>query len=436
MNTATGNLADESLATLSERFARVRAFTEKLSEPLHAEDCCIQSMADVSPTRWHLAHTTWFFETFVLSRLPDYRPENNLFTYLFNSYYNAVGDQFPRDRRGLLSRPTVREVNSYRHAVDEQILELLENGASKHHATLAGVLELGLQHEQQHQELILTDIKHVLSCNPLWPAYREDQFTRAGTLAPLDWIGFEPGIYRIGHENGDFAYDNESPRHRVFLEPFEIADRLVTSGEYEAFVADGGYQRPELWLAEGWGRVGEENWRAPLHWVEHEGQWQEFTLAGLVPLDPRRPVCHVSYFEADAFARWREARLPTEAEWEVASSEAIGPDGSLPGNFVDRLLESDSPIHPAALMADGPSSRQMFGDAWEWTSSSYAPYPGYQPAAGALGEYNGKFMCNQYVLRGGSCATSSDHIRHTYRNFFPTSARWQFTGIRLARDVS
>lgn len=414
-------------ATLAERFTHVRELSKRLREPLEPEDCCIQSMPDVSPTRWHLAHTTWFFEEFVLSRLPGYQPWNDQYTYLFNSYYNAVSVQFPRARRGLLSRPTVGEVMDYREVVDARMQRWLERDELLGDASLPGIVELGINHEQQHQELMLTDIKHVFSCNPLWPVYRAGQLAR-GCSGNTVWTDFDEGMYRIGHEGSGFAYDNESPRHRVVLEHFQIANRPVTCGEYREFVEDGGYQRPELWLAEGWAHVCEQGWRAPLYWVEKDGGTCEFTLAGLVPLDDQRPVCHTCYFEADAFARWRGARLPTEAEWEVASASV-----PVTGNFVEVLMADGEAIHPSARSAAGTGPVKLFGDVWEWTASSYSPYPGYRPAAGALGEYNGKFMCNQYVLRGGSCATPTGHIRRTYRNFFPAHARWQFSGIRLAR---
>ncbi len=320
---------------------------------------------------------------------------------------------------------------AYRDAIEEHMHRLLTSDRFLADEELQSIVELGLNHEQQHQELMLTDIKHVFSCNPLWPVYRE------GTLASSDqtskvkdatWSKFDERIYWIGHSGDGFAFDNESPRHRVFLEAFQLADRLVTCGEYLEFMADGGYRRPELWLSEGWAHVCENDWQAPLYWIAEGNDWREFTLAGLVPLDNQRPVCHVSYFEADAYARWRGARLPTEAEWEVASAQV-----PLNGNFVDSLLGRNAAVHPSAAPDTRTRPAQMFGDVWAWTASSYAPYPGYQPADGPLGEYNGKFMCNQYVLRGGSCATPSDHIRRTYRNFFPASARWQFSGIRLAR---
>jgi ergothioneine biosynthesis protein EgtB len=426
MSTLTRPLSTPRAETLAKRYTRVRELSEELCETLEPEDCCIQSMPDVSPTRWHLAHTTWFFETFVLAKQPGYRPDEDQYAYLFNSYYNTVGEQYPRARRGLLSRPTVRDVRVYRQSVDARMRPLLESDGTGDR-DWAAVVELGLHHEQQHQELMLTDIKHVFSCNPLLPVHRAGEFSTAGP-PPVGWSQFNEGLYWIGHEGDGFAYDNESPRHRVFLESFQIADRLVTCGEYLAFIEDGGYHRPDLWLSEGWQTVQESAWREPLYWTLRDDGWHEFTLAGLVPLDLQRPVCHVSCFEADAFARWAGARLPTEAEWEAAGE--ISP---LVGNFVDRLLPAGRAIHPSAAPVDRSPPAQMFGDVWQWTSSSYAAYPGYRPLPGALGEYNGKFMCNQYVLRGGSCATSSDHIRRTYRNFFPAAARWQFTGIRLAK---
>jgi ergothioneine biosynthesis protein EgtB len=384
-------------------------------------------MPDVSPTRWHLAHTTWFFETFVLSGQPGYAPYDGRFGYLFNSYYNAVGEQFPRDRRGLLSRPSFSEIMAYREYVDRHVISLLTDDYNVP-GSLAPIIELGLQHEQQHQELILTDIKHVFSCSPLWPAYRDGQCSSSTACEADAWLDFEEGLYWIGHQGDGFSYDNETPRHRVFLEAFQLASHPVTCGQYMEFIDDGGYQRPELWLSEGWHIVREHDWEAPLYWVRQDDRWHEFTLAGLKGVDAGRPVCHISYFEADAFARWLGLRLPTEAEWEVAANQV-----SLIGNFADSLLESGSVIHPAAASATSDVPSRMFGDVWEWTASQYVAYPGYRPADGALGEYNGKFMCNQFVLRGGSCATSSDHIRRSYRNFFPPHARWQFSGLRLGR---
>ncbi len=415
------------LANLAERYSHTRQFTEHLCEPLVVEDFVVQSMPDASPTRWHLAHTTWFFETFVLARAEaNCRPANAAFQKLFNSYYNSVGEPFPRARRGLLTRPTVAEVFEYRHIVDERMERLLAGLPKSDSQELARVIELGVNHEQQHQELMLTDIKHMYSCNPLGPAYRQLAASPANTTAdPGRWSPYDGGVVEIGHAGAAFGFDNEFPRHKTFLQHFEICNRLVTSGEYLKFMNDGGYRRPELWLSLGWSTLNEQQWAAPLYWVEQEGTWHEFSLGGLQRLNSDKPVCHVSYFEADAFARWSGARLPTEAEWERA---AMGVD--VQGSFA----ESER-YHPSALNSDRDGLAQMYGEVWQWTASPYSPYPGFVPPAGALGEYNAKFMCNQYVLRGGSCATPRSHIRPTYRNFFPPEARWQFTGIRLARDA-
>jgi ergothioneine biosynthesis protein EgtB len=406
------------------RYVAVRAQTERLAEPLEAEDMVVQSMPDVSPTRWHLAHTTWFFETFVLRRVRPAEPVfHPAYERLFNSYYNAVGNPFPRPRRGLLSRPTVAEVLRYRRHVDERIRAWLEASTAPD-ATALSVLELGLNHEQQHQELILTDIQHVLAQNPLRPVYRAaDAPTPGASAGPAAWVPFPGGEARIGHGGTGFCFDNEQPRHRVLLEDHELAARPVTNGEYLAFVEAGGYRDPLLWLSEGWAAVQAGGWEAPLYWEREGGVWHRFSLGGFSPVRAEDPVTHVSLYEADAYARWAGARLPTEAEWEHAA-QGLDTRGS--------FLEGGA-LEPRAARDDGAGLRQMFGDVWEWTSSAYAAYPGYRPAAGALGEYNGKFMCNQHVLRGGSCATPAGHVRPTYRNFFPASARWQFTGIRLAR---
>ncbi len=408
---------------LADRFREVRGLTDELCRPLSTEDYVVQSMPDASPAKWHLAHTTWFFETFVLAAArPGYRPFHPAYSYLFNSYYNAVGDRWQRAARGALSRPTVEEVHAYRRAVDGRVLGLLAELNEDQLRSHSPVLVLGLHHEQQHQELILTDIKHVFGTNPLRPAYREGDTPRPSRgAAPVAWTPHPAGVRWIGHEGDDFAYDNETPRHRTFVEAFELASRLATAGEYLAFMEDGGYKRPELWLSDGWNARAAHGWEAPLYWEPGDGGWRVTTLHGLREPAADEPVCHVSYYEADAFARWAGARLPTEAEWETAA------DGhSVEGNFVD-----GGRLHPAPA---GTSS-QMFGDVWEWTASPYVAYPGYRPPAGALGEYNGKFMCNQFVLRGGSCATPRSHIRPTYRNFFGPEARWQFTGLRLARDA-
>jgi ergothioneine biosynthesis protein EgtB len=424
---AARHAADEAAVggRLRTCYRAVRQTTERLARPLGPEDCQVQSMADASPVKWHLAHTSWFFETFVLQpQVSGYKAFHPSFGYLFNSYYNAVGDRIARPRRGLITRPTLEEVYAYRSAIDGAILAYLDEVGTALPATVAAVIELGIQHEQQHQELILTDIKHALAQNPLRPAYGAGLAATASAEArPLDWLPFPGGITWVGHEGPGFAFDNEVPRHRVFLEPFQLASRLVTSGEFLAFIADRGYRRPELWLSDGWNAVQEEEWQAPLYWERRDGTWWVFTLGGPRPLTDAEPVCHVSYYEADAFARWAGARLPSEAEWESAAGRQESN-----GNF----LESGR-FHPQAAPG-GTGLAQIFGDTWEWTQSPYTPFPGSRPAAGALGEYNAKFMCNQLVLRGGSCATPLAHIRATYRNFFAPEARWQFTGIRLARD--
>ncbi|HUL49315.1 MAG TPA: ergothioneine biosynthesis protein EgtB [Gemmatimonadales bacterium] len=408
----------------AERYRAVRRATEWLVEPLAIEDYVVQSMPDASPAKWHLAHTTWFFETFVLKpTIRGYRPVHPQFELLFNSYYNAVGPQFSRPHRGTLSRPTVEEVRRYRAAVDELLLGVLERGAVDD--SLARVVELGLHHEQQHQELLLTDLKHLFASNPLEPVYRDAPAPLALNDQPsLAWVRGPTGVREIGFAGEGFAFDNESPRHPVFLNGFELGSRLITCGEYRVFMADDAYRRPELWLSDGWNVVRERGWNAPLYWQERDGEWGMMTLSGFRPVRDAEPVCHVSYYEADAYARWAGARLPTEAEWEVMAEHA-----GVEGNFVE-----DGHFHPAPLSgSDGPGPAQLFGDVWEWTQSAYSPYPGYQPVAGALGEYNAKFMSSQIVLRGGSCATPRSHIRPTYRNFFPPDARWQFSGIRLAR---
>ena len=408
------------------RFDAVRATTRELAAPLSAEDCALQSMPDASPVKWHLAHTTWFFETFLLERhVRDYLPFHPRFRFLFNSYYNAVGARHPRPERGLLSRPALDEIRAYRAHVETRLVPLIARADGD--PALAALLELGLQHEQQHQELILTDVKHLLSRNPLQPAYRERwPLTSIGARRPW-WIGCKGGLVEAGHGGADFCFDNEGPRHQVFLVPYEIASHPVTHGDFLAFVDDGGYSRPELWLSLGWDTVQAQRWTAPMYWERQDGQWTTFTLHGRAEIDAAAPMAHVSYFEADAYARWAGARLPTEFEWEaVAAGRAID------GNFQD-----SGALHPLAPRTDPPAGEpaQLFGDVWEWTRSAYAPYPGFVPASGAVGEYNGKFMCNQYVLRGGSCATPRSHVRATYRNFFPPDARWQFSGLRLARDA-
>jgi ergothioneine biosynthesis protein EgtB len=410
---------------LTQQYRQVREATVALCATLAAEDYVVQSMPDASPAKWHLAHTTWFFEEFVLQGITKgYEFFDSDYRFLFNSYYNAVGPMHTRANRGLLSRPTVPQVLEYRQRIDARMLEQIEAGLS---AEAARVLILGLHHEQQHQELLLTDIKHLFSCNPLLPAYRPHEAQSPRTSPPLAFRANGGGLVEIGHDGDGFSFDNEAPRHRVYIEPFELATRPATNAEYLEFVRAGGYENAALWLSDGWATVGREGWTRPIYWTPSLDA--EFTLdGGLRELNPHAPVCHLSCYEADAFARWAGARLPTEFEWELAS-------GGLPlsGNFVESRH-----WHPVPAALPGPSVvsplLQMFGDVWEWTQSAYSPYPGYRTAAGALGEYNGKFMVNQLVLRGGSCATPSSHIRPTYRNFFPPAARWQFSGVRLARD--
>ncbi len=425
-------------SALAQRYAQVRAQSLALAEPLSEADAQVQSMPDVSPTKWHLAHVTWFFETFILERHErGFKPFHPRYRVLFNSYYNEVGEQHPRPERGLVSRPSLAEVKAYRAQVDQRVATLLANA---HDPAIDALVELGLQHEQQHQELLLTDIKHVLSCNPLVPVYRASWPLAPVAPLPMAWVGHGGGLAEIGHHDDGFAFDNESPRHLHHLRPYALANRLVTHGEWAEFIADGGYREPRWWLSAGWEWVRKQQVRAPLYW-QREGDhapWLCFTLHGLVPIDPHTPIAHVSYFEADAFARWagtqreawRGARLPSEFEWEHAA-RGLPSTVAGSGNFVESQA-----LHPMPVARAGASlPAQMFGDVWEWTSSSYSPYPGFQPLDGAVGEYNGKFMVNQYVLRGGSCATPRSHIRASYRNFFPTDARWQFSGVRLARDV-
>jgi ergothioneine biosynthesis protein EgtB len=406
----------------------VRRESEALARPLSAEDQQIQSMPDASPTKWHLAHTTWFFETFLLKeQLRGYRPYDADFGFLFNSYYEAVGPRHARPARGLLTRPPLDRVLAYRRHVDAAMARLAARAGSD--AAVAALIELGLNHEQQHQELLLMDIKHAFSCNPLHPAYMPVAAAALCKAAPLRWIGVAGGIREIGHDGDGFAFDNEGPRHQVLIRDFRIASRLVTNGEYLDFVQDGGYARPEYWFMDGIETVRREGWRAPLYWRTGEGGWSEFTLAGLRPLDPAAPVAHVSYYEAAAYAAWAGKRLASEAEWECAAAEQ-GPAAEQGANLLD-----SGRLHPAAAEGGGRHPRQMIGDLWEWTQSAYGSYPGFRPAAGAIGEYNGKFMANQMVLRGGSCATPAGHIRATYRNFFYPHQRWMFSGIRLAEDV-
>jgi ergothioneine biosynthesis protein EgtB len=407
------------------RYLEIRRTTEQLCRPLAIEDHVLQAMPDVSPTKWHLAHVSWFFETFLLTpHLPGYEPLDRAYTFLFNSYYNAVGPQFSRPARGHLSRPTVADVFAYRAWVDRGMERLLASMDGERTSAAAALVELGLNHEQQHQELILTDIKYNLAVNPLHPAYHATALPRGTATAPLDWRELRGGLVPIGYDGAGFAFDNEGPRHTVYLRPFRLADRLTTNGEYLEFIDAGGYRTPDTWLSEGWRTVQERGWQAPLYWERRDGSWLTQTLSGFLPLDLHAPVTHVSYYEADAYTRWRGARLPTEPEWEHAATNV--PIG---GNLQERGI-----FHPLPATADEPLT-QMFGDVWEWTQSAYAPYPGYRAVPGAVGEYNGKFMVSQLVLRGGSCVTPASHIRASYRNFFPPDARWQFSGIRLAEDA-
>ena len=418
--TVSLNQVDATL-TLAHAFRAVRARTLALAAPLAAEDTVVQSMPDTSPTKWHLAHTTWFFEEFVLQQLPGQRFYDDRWRFLFNSYYQTVGPMHARPSRGLLSRPRLDEVLAYRAAVDDRMADVLERGIDP---ALARIVVLGIQHEQQHQELILTDIKHVLACNPLLPTYRSDLLRQAAQPQPLRFIEGLHGAQHIGiNADAGFSFDCEQPRHTTWLSRHALASRPVSCGDWLDFIADGGYAEPRLWLSEGWDTVRREEWRAPLYWDASAGT--EFTLGGVRNIERTAPVAHVSYFEADAFARWAGARLPTEAEWECA---AVGHDPQR-GNFVD----ADA-LHPMPSTSTTPV-QQLFGDVWEWTASPYVSYPGYRTVEGALGEYNGKFMCGQWVLRGGSCATPAGHLRASYRNFFPPHARWQFSGLRLAKDA-
>ena len=388
-------------ASLLTRYLAVRAATGALTAPLSPEDCQIQSMPDASPAKWHLAHTAWFFETFLLGpALSGYAPFDPAFGYLFNSYYEAAGPRHARPQRGLLTRPSLDEVMAYRAHVDDGMARLIGSGAADE-----ALVVIGLNHEQQHQELILMDILHAFSCNPLEPAYRSEGEVAPAPSKAAAWVGFDGGLRQIGHDGAGFAFDNEGPRHKVWLEPFELRSDLVTEGEFAEFAADSGYKRPELWLSDGWAAVQRHCWTAPLYWRDDDGRWTVFTLRGRRPLDAGAPVRHLSFYEADAYARWAGARLPTEAEWEVAAESS-----------------DEDP-------------RQMSGYAWQWTASAYLPYPGFRPAGGAVGEYNGKFMSGQMVLRGGAAETPEGHTRLTYRNFFPPEARWMFSGLRLARDA-
>lgn len=418
MSVKPSEISLPDVGTLWERYESVRTATESLVENLAPEDCVIQTMPDVSPTRWHLAHVTWFFEHFILANhVPRYQAFNENFGYLFNSYYYSVGEMHLRPQRGFLSRPTVAEIMDYRSYVDQHMHKLLQ---SEQGTDLAAVVTLGINHEQQHQELIVTDIKHVFSHNPLYPALVAQSEPASKPPLAMQFIEGTEGITEIGFKGEGFCFDNETPRHRIYMHPHAIATRPVTNGEYRAFIEDDGYGRSELWLSDGWATVSKERWSRPLYWADDLTRY--YTLGGLREINMDAPVCHVSFYEADAYARWAGARLPTEAEWETLAT-----DVTIEGN----LAESGR-LQPAASSDQGLT--QVFGDVWEWTQSPYMPYPGFTPLAGSLGEYNGKFMCNQMVLRGGSCATPQSHIRPTYRNFFYPHSRWQFSGIRLATD--
>jgi len=423
---------DEARCTARQRFVAVRAESAGLAAHLMPEDQAIQSMPDVSPTKWHLAHTSWFFETFILApRDASYRTFDPAFAYLFNSYYEAVGPRHPRPHRGLLSRPTTDAIGAYRDHVTAGMLRLIDGSDDATWREIAPLLKLGLHHEQQHQELILMDIKHVFSVNPLLPAYQASRPQALPAAAPIRaWVEFAGGLREIGHEGDGFAFDNEGPRHKVWLEPFALATHPVSCGEYAAFIEDGGYRRAEFWLSEGWATVQQQGWEAPLYWRRDGAEWRVFTLSGEQRLVDNEPVCHVSLFEADAYARWAGKRLPTEAEWEVAASGL-----PLTGNLADSRRYHPAAPHGATPDAGASRLRQMIGDVWEWTASPYTAYPRFRAAGGAIGEYNGKFMCNQMVLRGGAAVTPAGHMRHTYRNFFPPSARWAFSGLRLAEDI-
>jgi len=405
---------------LAADYRAVRTQTEIICAPLHTDDYQLQSIVETSPPKWHIAHVSWFFEAFVLLHFdPNYRPFHPRFAYLFNSYYETVGAMQPRPQRGLLSRPTVEEIYRYRAYVDEHMLMLIDSIDEIPWPDFSFRVTLGLNHEQQHQELMLMDIKHNFSMNPLQPSYRDDLVQRRSRRTETHWNDRADGIVRIGYDGEGFCFDNETPRHDVLLREHRIADRVVTNGEYLAFIEDDGYDRPELWLADGWYLVRQQQWRKPLYWQHGDGDWSQFTLGGVRRLDPNEPVCHVSFYEADAFARWAGKRLPTEVELETALAEQ-----PIRGNLLDSGW-----LHPHA---DG---EQWYGNVWEWTASAYAPYPGFRPLDGSIGEYNGKFMCNQMALRGGSCVTPAGHVRASYRNFFYPRDRWPFTGIRLADDV-
>ena len=415
----------ENLETLLLRYQQVRKDSELICAPLETEDYCIQTMADVSPAKWHLAHTSWFFETFLLlPHLKNYHCYHPLYDHLFNSYYLTHSQPYSRPARGLLSRPTVTEIYKYRAAVDEAMSTLISHAQDSQWKDIEPLIVLGLNHEQQHQELMLTDIKHVFAQNPLRPRYRELALPESSEAGAISWLPVNEGVYECGHQGNGFGYDNEHPRHRMLLKAFALASRAVSNAEYMNFIEDGGYNKPAFWLSDGWAAVQANAWQAPLYWEQHDGEWWQMTLGGMRPVDPAAPVCHVSQYEAAAYASWSGERLPTEFEWEASVADLI-----IEGNF--RQTDYLQPI----AARGGSTLQQCYGDVWEWTASAYAPYPGYRTPAGSVGEYNGKFMSSQAVLRGGSCVTPADHIRSSYRNFFYPKDRWQFSGIRLARDL-
>lgn len=409
---------------LIERYRTVRTRSETLCAPLTVEDFCIQAMTDVSPPKWHLAHVTWFFEMFILvPYVKQYRMLRAEYAHLFNSYYETAGTFFPRPQRGMLSRPTVKEVYQYRRHVDTAMLDLLADIPEQHAADILQRLQLGIEHEIQHQELLLMDTRYNFSINPLHPAYHQIALPPAAPAVPMDWQEFSAGVIEIGHGGNDFAYDNERPRHKTYTQDFRLSTRLVTNAEYRVFIDDGGYDRVDLWLSDAWRTLKTQGWQAPLYWFKVDREWMHFDLTGAHALRPNEPVSHLSYYEADAYARWADKRLPIEAEWEYAASTQ-----NIAGNFLDNGLYVPRPAQQAGLT-------QMFGDVWEWTQSAYLPYPGFKPLPGTLGEYNGKFMSDQMVLRGGCCVTAQDHMRASYRNFFRPADRWPFTGLRLAEDI-
>jgi ergothioneine biosynthesis protein EgtB len=419
---------DNPTSSLRGRLAQTRAMSLRIAEPLTEEDQIVQAMEDASPTKWHLAHTTWFFEEFVLKPYDRaYKEYDERFNYCFNSYYENAGPRHPRPKRSLLTRPTHDEVMSYRHHIDRALDNFFDRGGNGPSPDALSLIELGVNHEQQHQELMFTDALALFAGNPLRPAYRPAEGEASDRAAPeVEFIPFPGGIFDIGHDAEGFFYDNEGPRHQQLLRPFRLANRLVSNGEWLEFMAAGGYSTATLWLSDGWATVNREGWEAPLYWEQKDGQWHQMTLRGLLPVDPSRPVTHISLYEADAFARWAGKRLPTEFEWEIAS-ESLDVEGNMLG--ADRLVAQPAKRNTLGL-------QQMFGDLWEWTGSAYLPYPGFKTAPGAVGEYNGKFMCNQFVLRGGSCVTPEGHVRRTYRNFFYPHHRWQFMGMRLADDAA